>query len=84
MAVSNFLTMPLMFTSNAMFPTSAMPAWLKAIALGNPVTYAVQAMRTISTQGWIWSDIWPALAALTGILILIVGLSIRLFSKSVN
>jgi ABC-2 type transport system permease protein len=84
MAVSNFLTMPLMFTSNAMFPTTAMPAWLKAIAMVNPVTYAVQAMRTISTQGWIWNDIWPALVALTVILGLIVALSIRLFSKSVN
>jgi len=84
MAVSNFLTMPLMFTSNAMFPTTAMPAWLKAIAMGNPVTYAVQAMRTISTQGWIWNDIWPALVALSVILILIVSLSIKLFSKSVN
>ena len=28
-AVTNFLTMPLIFTSNAMFPTSAMPAWLR-------------------------------------------------------
>jgi ABC-2 type transport system permease protein len=84
MAVSNFLTMPLMFTSNAMFPTTAMPAWLKAIAMGNPVTYAVQAMRTISTQGWIWNDIWPALVALSVILVLIVSLSIKLFSKSVN
>ncbi len=84
MAVSNFLTMPLMFTSNAMFPTNAMPGWLKAIAMGNPVSYAVHAMRTISTQGWIWHDILPALAALSGIMILIVALAIRLFSKSVN
>jgi ABC-2 type transport system permease protein len=84
MAVSNFLTMPLMFTSNAMFPTTAMPVWLKTIAMGNPVSYAVHAMRTISTQGWIWSEILPALAALTGIMIILVALAIRLFSKSVN
>jgi ABC-2 type transport system permease protein len=84
MAVSNFLTMPLMFTSNAMFPTNAMPAWLKDIALANPVSYAVHAMRTISTQGWIWTEIWPALVALSGIMILIVTLAIRLFSRSVN
>ena len=84
MAVSNFLTMPLMFTSNAMFPTKAMPVWLKDIALANPVSYAVQAMRTISTQGWIWHDIWPALLALSGIMLVLVALAIRLFSRSVN
>lgn len=84
MAVSNFLTMPLMFTSNAMFPTNAMPTWLKDIALANPVSYAVHAMRTISTQGWIWTEIWPAMIALTGIMVVIVALAIRLFSRSVN
>jgi ABC-2 type transport system permease protein len=73
-----------MFTSNAMFPTNAMPAWLKAIALGNPVSYAVHAMRTISTQGWIWTEIWPAMTALSIIMVLIVALAIRLFSRSLN
>ena len=84
MAISNFLTMPLMFTSNAMFPTSAMPAWLKAIAQVNPLSYAVHSMRTISTQGWIWHEIWPAVLALLLLTFLVVALSIRLFSKSVN
>jgi len=83
MAISNFLTMPLMFTSNAMFPTSAMPSWLKAIAQVNPVSYAVHAMRTVSTQGWVWKEIWPALTALILIMILIVALAIRMFKKSV-
>lgn len=84
MAISNFLTMPLMFTSNAMFPTSAMPHWLKAIAQVNPLSYAVHAMRTISTQGWIWHEIWPAVTALVLITAAVIALAIRLFSKSVS
>ena len=84
MAISNFLTMPLMFTSNAMFPTSAMPHWLKAIATANPLSYAVHAMRTISTQGWIWHEIWPAVTALVVITGLMTALAIKLFAKTVS
>ena len=36
---------PLVFLSGAFFPLSAMPAWMKAVALANPLTYAVDAMR---------------------------------------
>ncbi|HBB92800.1 MAG: ABC transporter [Bacteroidetes bacterium GWF2_49_14] len=84
MAITNFLTMPLMFTSNAMFPTSAMPHWLKAIAQANPLSYAVHAMRTISTQGWIWSEIWPAVTALVVITGLMTALAIKLFARTVS
>lgn len=60
-AITNFLTMPLIFTSNAMFPLEAMPFWLKAIARYNPVSYAVLPMRTLATKGWIWPDLLPGL-----------------------
>ncbi|MFC3995378.1 ABC transporter permease [Nocardiopsis sediminis] len=36
---------PLLFLSGAFFPVSAMPAWMAPIALANPLTYAVDAMR---------------------------------------
>ncbi|MGH8899467.1 MAG: ABC transporter permease [Egibacteraceae bacterium] len=41
----NFLVMPMFFLSGAMFPLSGLPRWLTALALLNPLTYAVDALR---------------------------------------
>jgi ABC-2 type transport system permease protein len=45
MAVVNLLNLPLLFTSNALFPTNFMPNWLKTISTINPITYATDAAR---------------------------------------
>ena len=37
--------MPLFFASNAIYPMAIMPAWLKSVALINPLTYLVDALR---------------------------------------
>jgi ABC-2 type transport system permease protein len=47
MAVMNLITLPLMFASNAFFPTSIMPDWLKTIAQVNPMTYTTDAVRQL-------------------------------------
>jgi ABC-2 type transport system permease protein len=45
MAVMNLITLPLMFASNAFFPTSIMPSWLQTVASVNPMTYTTDAVR---------------------------------------
>ena len=45
MAVVNLLNLPLIFTSNALFPTSFMPDWLQTISKINPITYGTDAVR---------------------------------------
>jgi ABC-2 type transport system permease protein len=45
MAVMNLITLPLMFASNAFFPTNIMPSWLQAVAQVNPMTYTTDAVR---------------------------------------
>jgi ABC-2 type transport system permease protein len=47
MAVMNLLNLPLLFASNALFPTSIMPSWLQAVANVNPVSYATEASRIL-------------------------------------
>jgi ABC-2 type transport system permease protein len=44
-AVMNLLNLPLLFASNALFPTSIMPSWLQDVANVNPVSYATDASR---------------------------------------
>ncbi|MFF4160714.1 ABC transporter permease [Streptomyces sp. NPDC001678] len=43
--VLTVLTAPLVFLSGLMFPVSAMPGWMAAVTVVNPLTYAVDAMR---------------------------------------
>jgi ABC-2 type transport system permease protein len=50
-AIVNFLTLPIMFMSNAFFPASSFPDWLKAIANVNPVTKANEAARLLLING---------------------------------
>ena len=51
MGIGQVLTMPLFFASNAIYPISIMPGWLKAIAHFNPLTYEVDALRTLMISG---------------------------------
>jgi ABC-2 type transport system permease protein len=44
-AVVNVVLFPLLFLSGALYPTANMPPWLHAVAVLNPVTYAVDLMR---------------------------------------
>ncbi len=51
MGVGQLLTMPLFFASNAIYPISIMPSWLQAISQVNPLTYEVDALRTLMVVG---------------------------------
>ncbi len=51
MAVMNLITLPLMFASNAFFPTSIMPSWLQTVATFNPMTYTTDAVRQLLING---------------------------------
>ena len=45
--IGNLMTLPLMFFSTALVPTSFMPEWIKYISMINPVNYAVEAVRAV-------------------------------------
>ena len=48
-AASTMITMPLFFTSSALMPYSVMPSWLRTIALINPLSFAIDAIRSVGT-----------------------------------
>jgi ABC-2 type transport system permease protein len=47
MGIGQVLTMPIFFASNAIYPISLMPRWLQVIANINPLSYVVDALRTL-------------------------------------
>jgi ABC-2 type transport system permease protein len=50
-AVVNFINLPLIFMSNALFPSSSFPGWLKAVASVNPISKADEAARILIVNG---------------------------------
>ena len=51
MGIGQLLTMPLFFASNALYPIAMMPRWLQIVAHVNPLTYQVDALRTLMLVG---------------------------------
>ena len=58
MGIGQAITMPLFFSSSALYPTAIMPGWLQAISKVNPLTYEVEALRglLIGTPTTLWLD----------------------------
>ena len=51
-AITGFVTLPLVFMSNAFVPIDAMPNWMAMFARANPLSYAVDAIRILILDGW--------------------------------
>jgi ABC-2 type transport system permease protein len=51
MGIGQVLTMPLFFASNAIYPLTLMPGWLRAVSKVNPLSYQVDALRTLMIMG---------------------------------
>ncbi len=62
-AIAGFVTLPLVFISNAFVPIDAMPAWMAVVARLNPLTHAIDAMRMLVLRGW-QADVAGALVIL--------------------
>jgi len=73
-AIAGFVSLPLLFMSNAFVPLDAMPGWMAVVARLNPLTYAIEAMRTLVIRGWAASIFWSlAVLALAAVVCLAAG-----------
>jgi ABC-2 type transport system permease protein len=52
MGINQVITMPLFFASSAIYPIAMMPPWLRVLASLNPLTYQVDALRTLMLPGF--------------------------------
>jgi ABC-2 type transport system permease protein len=70
MGIGQAITMPLFFASNALYPVDIMPGWLRALSTVNPLSYEVNALRSLllGTPGNTLLDVTVlAVAAVLGI-----------------
>jgi ABC-2 type transport system permease protein len=56
------------FTSVAYAPREVLTGWLHTVANVNPVTYLLEAARAAELSSLGWSELWPGLLALAGLL----------------
>jgi ABC-2 type transport system permease protein len=59
MGIGQAIMMPLFFASNALYPVSVMPGWLRVLNHVNPLSYEVEALRglLIGTPARLWLDL---------------------------
>jgi ABC-2 type transport system permease protein len=50
-AIQSFINLPLFFLSGALFQVQSLPQWMQDISTLNPLTYGVDALRTIILGG---------------------------------
>jgi ABC-2 type transport system permease protein len=84
MGIGQLLTMPLFFTSNAIYPLSMMPDWLQVIARLNPLTYTVDALRGLMITGGssIYGVGWDVLV-LFAVMVILVLIGSKLYPRVV-
>jgi ABC-2 type transport system permease protein len=78
MGIGQAITIPLFFGSNAIYPVSLMPVWLQYISKYNPLSYVVDAMRSMLLTGDYSSLPLDILATLTATIFFILCASILL------
>lgn len=85
MGIGQLLTMPLFFASNAIYPIDIMPGWLRAIAVVNPLTYMVDALRSLMVVGSASINGLPMdFAVLAGVALLLVLIGGRCYAGLVR
>jgi ABC-2 type transport system permease protein len=55
--ITGFVGLPLMFVSSALVPLELMPDWLRPLAQLNPMTHAIEAVRSLILNGWPVADL---------------------------
>jgi ABC-2 type transport system permease protein len=82
LGIGQLLTMPLFFASSAIYPISIMPSWLRPIAYANPLTYLVDAVRSLMIPAS--TSTFPVgldFAVLIGTTIVLVLIESRLYPR---
>lgn len=84
MAIGNVLALPLIFVSTAVLPASILPGWVQTISVLNPVSYGVEAARTIILDGWVWETILPALGVLIMLDVVVGAVAIVTLNRAMS
>ena len=84
MQLSFFFMLPNILLSGYIFPRAAMPKPAQVMGMLLPLTWFLDILRGVLLKGVGIGDLWAELAALTGFAVLLLFVSVRRFSKTLD
>ena len=72
---SFILFFPFAFLTTSFLPKEALTGWLSSIATYNPVTYVLEALRSLISQGWDWTALGRGLLCIAAVTVVSFGLA---------
>lgn len=64
---SFLLFFPFLFMTSSYVPRAQLSGWLGSVATWNPVTYVLEGLRSLVTQGWQWDSLVKAVLAIIAV-----------------
>lgn len=61
------LFFPFLFMTSSYVPQSQLNGWLQSVATWNPVTYILDGLRSLVTQGWQWQALGKCVLAIVAV-----------------
>lgn len=92
--IANLLTFPLLFVSSAFVPLEVLPNWIQTVAVVNPITYGVDAIRAlmlgqdvstvfdVTVFGGLWNTLAPAVAVLVAFALVLGAVAVHLLNHA--
>ena len=81
---SSFLIFfPFAFLTPAYVPRELMTGWMQAVATWNPVTYLLEAMRSLMSDGWDVASLGKGIASITGLGVITFTMAFRSLARRV-
>jgi ABC-2 type transport system permease protein len=80
-ALPMVLSLPLLFMSTALVPFALLPQWMQSVSIVNPISYAVDAIRALTSTGWEWGTIGADLGLTLLVLLIALGISAHTFRR---
>jgi ABC-2 type transport system permease protein len=84
MITSFFFTMPMITLSGFATPISSMPEFFQELTYLNPMRYIMVVLRSVYLKGVGFDVLWPQIAAMAGSAIILLGVSVLRFHKSLE
>ncbi len=72
---SFILFFPFAFLTSSFLPKESLTGWLSTIATYNPVTYVLDGLRALISEGWVWADLGKGLLAIGAVTLVSFGLA---------
>lgn len=84
MVTSFFFIMPAITFSGFGFPISTMPHWLQVLTYVDPLRYFLIVLRSVYLKGIGFEILWPQMAAMLGLGLLLLTISVFRFHKALD